>query len=106
MGKNRTIQSLGKVIGNIVVHKIILEYGNKPESRSHISSEIIAYGDNALEIAGEFNWNDSDKIMIKQEILKEFHKKMQTKYSDIKFPAAVVDEIVGETLKEFLGSFK
>ena len=103
MGKNRTIKSLGKVIGNIVVHKITLKYGNKPESRGHTSSEIIAYGDNALEIAQEFNWNDLDRALIKQEVLSEFNKKMQTKYSDIKFPTNEVNEIIEETIRAYLG---
>ena len=32
MGKNKLIKSLGKRIGNIVIHKILMKYTNKPES--------------------------------------------------------------------------
>lgn len=102
MGKNRTIKSLGKVIGNIVVHKITLKYGDKPESSDHTFSEIIAYRDNAIGIAQEFNWNNSDKIRIKQEALKEFTRKMKIKYPDIKFPIEEANKIIIETIKECL----
>ena len=39
MGKNKAIKSIGRVIGNIVVHKITFKYTNNPESRNHIFSE-------------------------------------------------------------------
>ena len=103
MGKNRIIKSLGKVIGNVVVHKITLKYGNKPDSKHHTSSEIINYRDEGVEIAREFNWNDSDKIRIKQEALKEFNKKMQKKYSDVKFSRKEADETIEEIFKDILG---
>ena len=65
MGKNRVIKILGNIIGNLVVHKILVNYTNKPESLNHLKSEIEAYRDNSLEIAGEYNWNEKDKAKIK-----------------------------------------
>jgi len=50
MGKNRTIKILGNIMGNLVVHKILVKYTNKPESINHLKSEIEAYRDNSLEI--------------------------------------------------------
>ena len=72
MGKNRTIKILGNIIGNIVVHKILIKHTNKPESVSHITKEIGVYGENASEIAEEFNWNDDNKLEIHEEALKKF----------------------------------
>lgn len=102
MGKNRTIKSLGKNIGNIVTHKITLKFGNKPLSNNHTSSEIETYRDNAMIIAQEFNWNDSDKTKIKLETMKVFKKKMKEKYSHIKFPMEEATKTMDETIKECL----
>ena len=100
MGKNRVIRSLGKIIGNLVVHKITFRHGNIKESKGHTSKEIISYRDNAIEVAQEFNWNDYDKSKIKQIALREFNKKMNTKYSDIKYPKAEVNETINKTINE------
>jgi len=100
MGKNRIIKILGNIIGNIVVHKILVKHTNKPESIPHLSEEVGAYRDNALETAQEFNWNEKDKNRIKQEALKKFKKDMKKYYSDVKFPANEPEKLVGETLEE------
>jgi len=100
MGKNRAIKSLGKEIGNIVVHKILVEHTNRPESLHHLKNEVESYRDNAIETSQEFNWNDSDKVKIKQEALNKFKKDMKRYYKDIKFPAEEVDKLIEETIKE------
>ena len=69
MGKNSIIKSLGKIIGNVVVHKILVKYTNRRESISKMTEEIGAYRGNAIEIAEEFNWNEKDKIKIRQEAI-------------------------------------
>ena len=99
MGKNRIIKILGNIIGNVVCHKILVEYTNKPESIHHLSEEIGTYRDNALEIAQEFNWSDKDKIKIKREALKNFSKRIK-KYEDVKFPISEVKKFIDETIKE------
>ena len=102
MGKNRVIKILGNVIGNIVVHKILLKHTNKPKSIKHLESEVEAYRDNSLEIAGEFNWNEKDKNKIKLEALKKFKKDMEKYYNDVKFPSKEAEKLVNETIKEIL----
>lgn len=92
--------SLGRIIGNVVVHKIILKYGSKPESRGKTSNEIIAYRDNAIETAQEFNWNEKDKEEIKIEAAKNFHNKMNLKYSDVKFSIEEAEKLIDETIEE------
>jgi hypothetical protein len=100
MGKNSTISSLGRIIGNIVVHKIVLKYGKKKESENHTSSEIVAYRDTAIGIGSEFNWNDYDKVEIREEVYKFFIKKMNQKYSHIKYPIKEANYVIDETIKE------
>lgn len=100
MGKNRIIKILGNIIGNIVVHKILVKYTNKPESIPHLSEEVGTYRDNALETAQEFNWNEKDKSRIKQEALKKFKKDMKRYYSDVKFPINEPEKLIDETIEE------
>lgn len=100
MGKNRIIRILGNIIGNVVVHKILLKYTNKPESIPHLKNEIIDYRDNSLEKASEYNWSEKDKNIIKEEALKNFYKKMETKYPDVKFPKEEIPGLIEETLEE------
>ena len=99
MGKSRVIKILGNIIGNVVVHKILVKYTNKPESVHHLDEEIGTYRDNALEMAQEFNWNEKDKNKIKQETLKNFNKRIK-KYKDVKFPILEVNKLIDETIKD------
>ena len=99
MGKNRIIKILGNIIGNLVVHKILIKYTNKPESVHYLAEEIGTYRDNALEMAQEFNWSKEDEDKIKQEILKNFNKRIK-KYKDVKFPISEVNRLIDETIKE------
>jgi len=99
MGKNRIIKILGNIIGNVVVHKILIKYTNKPESIHYLAEEIGTYRDNALEMAQEFNWSKEDEDKIKQETLKNFKNKIK-KYKDVKFPISEVNKLIDETIKE------
>jgi hypothetical protein len=100
MGKNRTIKSLGRIIGNIVVHKVVLKYGKKLESFNHTSSEIIAYRDTAIGIALEYNWNNDDLVEIRKEVHDYFINKMNVKYSYITYSIKDAEEIIDSTIKE------
>lgn len=99
MGKNRIIKILGNILGNVIVHKVLIKYTNKPESIHYLSEEIGTYRDNVLEIAQEFNWSEKDETKIKQEILKNFNKRIK-KYKDVKFPISELNKIIDETIKE------
>ncbi|MEK6873725.1 MAG: hypothetical protein AABW91_02675 [Nanoarchaeota archaeon] len=102
MGKNRTIKILGNIIGNLVVHKILVKYTNKSESINHLKSEVEAYRDNSLEIASEYNWNEKDKAKIKSLSFKNFEKDMSNYYTDVKFPMEEVHKLIEETISEIL----
>lgn len=101
MGKNKIIKILGNILGNVIVHKILVRYTNKPESVHYIAEEIGTYRENALEIAQEFNWNMEDKDKIKQETLRNFKKRIK-KYKDVKFPISDATKLIDETIKELL----
>src|SRR3990170_3046466 len=100
MGKNRTIKILGNIIGNVVVHKIVVKYTHKPESINHMAREVGVYGENAAEVAQEFNWSEKDKIKISQEALKRFNKDMEKYYKDVIFPISEVHKLIDETIEE------
>lgn len=102
MGKDRTIKSLGKNIGNIVVHKILEKYTNNPEAIEHLKHEIIAYRENVLDIAREFNWNEKEKDKIKLEAINWLEKEMANDYSDVKFPIEEAERLIEDTLSEIL----
>lgn len=102
MGKNRVIKILGNIVGNLVVHKILVEYTNKPESINHLKSEIEAYRDSSLEIASEYNWNKEDKEKIRSLSSKKFKKDMNHNYPDVKFPVEEIPELIEETINEIL----
>jgi hypothetical protein len=100
MGKNRTIKILGNIIGNVVVHKILVRHTNKPESRSHLSKEIGVYGQNAVEVASEFNWNDNDKLKISEEALHKFTQTINKYYPDVNFLLSEAQDLIEETIEE------
>ena len=102
MGKNRTIRILGNIIGNIVVHKVLVKHTSKPESVSHMTKEVGVYGENASEIAQDFNWNDKDKLKIHEEAVKKFNHNMKKYYSDVIFSEIEVPILIDETIEEFI----
>jgi len=101
MGKNKIIKSLGRVIGNIAVHKFLLEHTNKPESKNHLSHEIIEYNLNAFEKSQEFNWNKKDKLEIKK-MAKARAENIAKGYEDIKFSEKEIEGLVDEIIDELL----
>lgn len=100
MGKNRIIKSLGNILGNIAVHKLLIKYTNKPESVSHLHKEVGVYGENASEIAQEFNWNDKDRLKISEEALKKFKHNMAKYYSDVIFQENEASDLIGQVIDE------
>ncbi len=92
---------MGKIIGNIVVHKILVNHTNRPESLHHLRSEVNTYRDNVFGIAQEYNWNESDKNKIKEESSKEFKNRMQ-RYPDVKYALKEANKLIDETINEII----
>lgn len=99
MGKNDTIKSLAKVIGNIAMHKLLLEHTNKPESKNYLRHEIIEYSEDAFEKSLEFNWNNNDKIRIREKSLERI-KNLSRYYPDISFNDDEAEKAVEEVMSE------
>ena len=82
MGKNSAIRTLGKRVGNVVLHKMLVKYTNKPESRKHLQNEEITYRDSAIKDAKEYNWNKEDYKELKIIAIKFIKNKSSKKYPD------------------------
>lgn len=100
MGKSAALKTLGRIIGNIVLHKMLVKYTNKPESISHLANEEIEYRTAALMDAKKYNWNETDKQKIAIIAINFFENKSIKKYSDVNLfieeaKALINQEIIG-----------
>ena|SRR2546430_241301 len=98
MGKNKTIKTLGKRIGNIVLHKLLVKYTNKPESRGHLQSEEGVYRDQAIKDARKYNWNEKDKQALKILAIAFVKEKKDKKYPDVIFPLSEPERLAEEEI--------
>ena len=85
MGKDRDIKTLIRLLANTVVHQIVAEHTNKPESKHFLSSEVIEYSNQTNNMAQEHNWNEEDKKYIEEKALKMIKDKLSFKYTDINY---------------------
>ena len=101
MGKNKVVRSLGKIIGNVAMHKILLNHTNKPESKNHLSHEVIEYSADAYEKTLLFNWNEKDKIEIKKIAMSRV-RNLSKNYPDVVFDEKEVIIFIEETIDEII----
>ena len=99
MGKNSVLKTLGKRIGNIVLHKMLAKYTNKPESLGHLINEENEYRAVAIIEARKFNWDGSDKEELKITAIEFFRNKSTKKYPDVKFPLKEAEALINEEIK-------
>lgn len=102
MGKNKVIETLSNIIGNVIAHKIVAKHTNHPESVNFLNSEVLTYRDSAIEKALEYNWNTEDLQLIHKESLDKARKILKNKYLDVSFKEEELIEITNETIKEIL----
>lgn len=102
MGKNSAIEELGGIIGNTVVHKILGEKTNKPESTSFLGAEEVEYRSQARRKGKAHNWNTTDLQQIKEKALKKIKNKFNVRYTDISFSEKEAEKLVDEELKTLL----
>ena len=86
MGKNSVIKTLGKRIGNVVLHRLLIEYTTRPESIHHLQSEEKTYRDQAVIDSREYNWNEGDKELLKEKSIEFINSIGTKKYPDLNFP--------------------
>lgn len=99
MGKTSVIKSLGRRVGNIVLHKLLVKYTHRSESRGHLQSEEIAYRDSAIKEAKEYNWNKEDYLKLKEIAIKFIKDKGTNKYPDVSFPLKEAETLVIEEVE-------
>ena len=99
MGKKDIIKSLGKCIGNVVLHKIVLMHTQKPESVKHLKDEIIDHSADAFEKA--HSWNEKEKEEIQEKSMTRV-KNIITGYPDIRFDEEEAACFIKETMEEMM----
>ena len=97
MGKNSSIRSLGKCVGNIVLHKLLLRHTNRPESKKHIMDEVKDYGADAREKAQEYSWTDKEKAEIEDKAHKKVKNSLE-KYPDLDYEESEISSLILETM--------
>ncbi len=102
MGKNRNREALIRTIINTIVHEILAEHTNKPESGHFLKSEVIEYRSQAKKKTEKHNWNNEDIAYIKENALKRIKERLDNKYSDIEYSETEAKE----KLENFLNKIK
>ena len=100
MGKNRAIESLSKLIGNTIVHKILVEKTSRPESTNYLESEEIEYRSQAIKKSKLYNWNERDIKLLKEEIAKKIENKFKDKYADIQVSEEEIRKLMDEEFEQ------
>lgn len=100
MGKNNSINSLSKVIGSVVIHRLLAKHTHKTESISYLKNEIKEYASNALEKSQEFNWNEEDKLKIMEESAKNVKRIKEIKYPDVSMLDSEIESEVSNFMDE------
>lgn len=101
MGKNRVLRTLGKRIGNVVLHKLLVKYTNKPESKGHLQSEEVEYRSAALRDTQEYHWSEEEKQALKKQALVFVMSRRSAKYEDVAFLSGEAEKLIDEEIRGF-----
>jgi len=102
MGKNSTRESLSREVANLIVHEIVRENTNKPESMHFLESEAIEYRNKAEKISETYNWNSDDKEYIQNKALKLIIEKLAYKYPDVEYKEQEAIDKISEIIKDIM----
>jgi len=103
MGKNSAVKTLGRRIGNVVLHSLLVKHTNKPEFTHHLQSEEDEYRNSAIRESKEYHWNEKDKIELKAQALNFIKSKKEQKYQDVNFSIEKTIKLVEEEIKSLFG---
>jgi len=95
------MKSLGKCIGNVALHKILLNHTKRPESKKHITDEITDYSADAFEKAQEYSWNCEEKEEIREKAVKRI-KNLMKHYPDLVYKEKEAIKFIEETMDEMM----
>ncbi len=101
MGKNRDIESLIRLIVNTTVHEIVRKHTNKPESEHFLGAEVAEYRGLTEKTVRQHNWNDKDKVYIREKSIKKIKERLEFKYPDVSFTPEEVEKLVDEEIASF-----
>lgn len=102
MGKNSVIDEMGNLIGNTVVHRILAEKTNRPESLNFLGAEEVEYRAQARRKSKEYNWNESDILQIKEKALKKIRSKFEGRYTDVSVSKEEMEITLDEEMNKLL----
>ena len=102
MGKDRVIKTIGKLIGGMTAHKILIKYNLTPKSDNHLRAKAQTYGGQIEDNLEEYHWNNYDREKIKIEAQKSLRKELKKKhFIGVKFPNNEKNILLNETFNEF-----
>lgn len=101
MGKKQAINSLANSIALVSVHKILIKYTNKPESRKHLEDEVGDYSVDAFEKSEEYSWTKEELSEIETKSIRATRNKLN-KYKDIVLSDKELKEFVIDSMQGLL----
>jgi len=99
MGKNSSIKSLGKCIGNVVFHELLLRHTKFPESKKHIIDEIKDYGFDVNLKAKEYNWTEEEKAEIENKAFNRVINRTKN-YPDLEYEESEIRDLLSKEMKK------
>jgi len=102
MGKNNTRESLTREIASVVLHHIVREHTNRPESVHFLESETIEYRNKAEKMSQIYNWNSEDRVYVEKKALKLIIEKLANKYPDIKYKEQEAVDKISKIIKDIM----
>ena len=100
MGKDGVIKTLGKGIGNVVLHSLLVKHTNRPESINHLQNEESEYRDNVIKKAKIYNWNEADKEEMNKIAIKFILDKKEQRYIDVDFTLDEINKLVSAEIEK------
>jgi hypothetical protein len=101
MGKNSDIESISNSISITILHKILIEHTNKPESISKMSYEEIEYRGQSIKKINKRKLNNDDKKILRNKVIKKINNSLLTKYPDIRIEDNIVIKTTDRELELF-----
>jgi len=101
MGKNSDIESISNSLSKTILHELVIEYGNRPESIPRLKKEAVEYGGQSIKKISKINLNDRDKKVIRDKVIRKIENDLKRKYNDIKVPKEAISKKVDEELFSF-----
>jgi hypothetical protein len=98
MGKNNNLTSIANSLAITILHELVLEHTNKPESKTHLQKEYIEYRGQSIKKINRQKLNEKDKALLKEKIISKIQNKLNIKYPDIKIPSKEITKKINESL--------